>query len=194
MSQFPIFNSYLDLGYQYWQKILKPGDWAIDATCGNGKDTLKLAQLVQGSGRVISMDIQDKAIENSNNYFKSNLTEEELARIHLFQASHETFPPLAFSHPIRLIVYNLGYLPGGDKKITTLSDITLKSLMQALSLLMPGGLIAITCYPGHLEGEREQALILSFIERLDPSIWNICHHTSLNRIKSPTLVLIQKNT
>ncbi|HSX03224.1 MAG TPA: class I SAM-dependent methyltransferase [Rhabdochlamydiaceae bacterium] len=190
MSQFPIFNSYQDLSHSYWQKILKVGDWAIDATCGNGKDSLKLAQMVQGGGGVISLDIQEKALENATLLF--NQYPEDHLKIHLFKASHEQFPEIVLSKPIRLIVYNLGYLPGGDKTITTKAETTLESLKKSFTILKTGGLISITCYPGHLEGEREQALLLSLLEQLDPSLWHVCHHLSLNRSKSPSLFLIQK--
>ncbi|NGX38291.1 MAG: hypothetical protein K1000chlam2_01464, partial [Chlamydiae bacterium] len=114
-------NSHLDLAYEYWQKILRKDDWAIDATCGNGRDTARLAPLCQG---LIALDIQEKAIENTRLLLEG--------KAHLFRQSHETFPPLAYEKPIRLIVYNLGYLPGGDKDLTTRVESTLKSLQNAL--------------------------------------------------------------
>ena len=61
---FPIFNSHLNLAHHYWERLLRPGDWAIDATCGNGNDTLKLAQIL-GEGGVIGIDIQQEAINKT---------------------------------------------------------------------------------------------------------------------------------
>lgn len=187
-----LFRSHLDLATQYWQKVLKEEDWAIDATCGNGKDTLKLARLISPKGGIISLDIQEKALENSNILFTSELEPEKRARIHLFRMSHNTFPGMVNNLPIRLIVYNLGYLPGGDKQITTKTETTLESIKKALTLILPDGLISITCYPGHLEGAKEQEALLAFITHLDPLLWNICHHTWPNRLKSPSLLIIQK--
>lgn len=192
--QFPLFKSHLDLAHSYWEKVIKEGDWVIDATCGNGKDSLKLAQLISPSGGVISLDIQPMAIENSNNLFTQKLTTEQISRIHLFCTSHESFPAIAENKRISLIVYNLGYLPGGNKEMTTLTEITLKSLNKSLLLLAPYGVISITCYPGHPEGAREQAALLNFAKHLTPSIWSVSHHTWENRKQSPSLLIIQKNT
>ena len=84
-----------------------------------------------------------------------------------------TFPKLAQQHPIRLVVYNLGYLPKGNKKLTTLTDSTLQSLENALALIQPGGVVSITCYPGHEEGAKEEAALLQKVAQLSPSSWNV---------------------
>ena len=176
---YPIFNSHLDFAHETWEKILESGCWAIDATCGNGHDTLKLAQLVGASGGVIGIDIQEKAIENT----EARLTEARLKgqpKVHLFQQSHETFPALAYENPISLIVYNLGYLPGGNKDLTTLTSSTLNSVSQALDLLSFGGALSLTCYPGHAEGAAELLALLDFFEGLSPLEWNVTHHQFLN--------------
>ncbi len=179
---FPIFNSHLDLAHQIWAKAAEAGDWAIDSTCGNGHDTLFLAQHYEG---IIGLDIQEKALENTRNLVNGN------ERVHLFCQSHETFPDLA--KPIKLIVYNLGYLPGGDKTLTTQVQSTLTSISNALNLIVPGGLVSITCYPGHPEGQREEEAILVLCEGLSPAKWGVSFHSWRNRSKAPSLVLIQKN-
>lgn len=191
-AQFPLFNTPIDLAHHYWKKILSNEDWAIDATCGNGKDTLALAQMIGSKGGIIGLDIQEIAIQNTRYLLESMLQKEQLPQIQLFTQSHASFPLEALDKPIRLIVYNLGYLPGGNKQITTLRSSTLESLRQALGLILEGGAISITCYPGHSEGEKELKDLLIFSTSLSTRDWNVCHHTWINRQKSPSLLIIQK--
>lgn len=182
-QRFPLFHSPIDLAHHFWHLLLKNGDGAIDATCGNGHDTLFLAQICD---RVLSIDIQPKALQNA----KKRLEEHGLDHVTFLLQSHETFPPTDF--PIKLIVYNLGYLPGGDKERTTLVATTLKSVQEALGRIEEGGMVSITSYPGHLEGQREQQALLTFCGSLDPKIFNVCHTSWTNRNKGPSLFLIQK--
>lgn len=183
-------HSHLELARFYWNMILQPEDWAIDATCGNGKDTLQLGKFSLGG--VIGLDKQQIAIDNTHFLLKNNLPKEQYEKMHLFCMSHIHFPILAYKHPIRLITYNLGYLPGSDKKITTITEDTLKSLNSALELLAAGGLITLCCYPGHTEGAKEQTLLIQRAQELPSSQYVICHHTWPNKYKSPSLLLIQK--
>ncbi len=185
-SKFFVFSSVLELAHAYWEKILEEGDTAIDATCGNGKDTLKLASLLT-KGKVIALDIQEAALEKT----KDLLSEELLTRVTLLKQSHETFPPC--QAPIKLIIYNLGYLPGGDKTLTTHTNSTLISVENAVALIADGGAVSITCYPGHEEGRKEEEALLAFLKVLDPKKWNVCHHRLINRLSAPSLIFIQKN-
>jgi hypothetical protein len=170
--------------------FLQPGDWAIDATCGNGKDTLHLSFLSLAG--IIGIDKQQIAIEKTSFFLKENLSGDLYKKIHLFHTSHVHFPKLAYKHPIRVIAYNLGYLPGSDKQITTMTEDTLKSVDAALKLILSGGIITICCYPGHIEGAKEQALLLERTQELPSSEYTICHHTWPNKRLSPSLLLIQK--
>ena len=195
-KHFPIFHSHLDLAHQYWERILQKADWAIDATCGNGNDTLKLAEILFQNaplGGLIGIDIQEEAIHRTKDLLRSHLSEKSLAHIHLYSQSHADFPSLAFENPIRLIVYNLGYLPKGNKQLTTQTESSLKSIRQALKLVISGGAVSITCYPGHEEGAREEKAILEEVSRLSPATWNVCYHRFPNRLASPSLLLIQKS-
>jgi hypothetical protein len=84
---------------------------------------------------IIGLDKQQISIENTSTLVKNHLQEDEYKKMHLFCTSHIHFPSLAYKHPIRLIIYNLGYLPGSDKKITTIAEDTLQSLKLALELI-----------------------------------------------------------
>lgn len=192
---------FIEIAHKYWKEFLKPGDWVIDATAGNGHDTLFLAQtlfnplennnLSQGSG-LIAIDIQEDAIKTSKNRLKQSLPPQTLDNIFFYQQSHQTFPTLALEHPISLIVYNLGYLPGSDKKVKTLSPTTLSSLENAVKLLNINGMISIMCYPGHPEGAEEEAHILDWCKNLSPKDFQICYHSQTNKPKSPTLIILHR--
>ncbi len=190
-QNFPLFRSHLDLAHGYWKQLIQKGDWVIDATCGNGHDSLILASLIEEGG-VIGLDIQEIALQKTRQLLNTHLPEEKIPSIHLFQQSHLSFPSLAYQHPIRVVVYNLGYLPGGNKSLTTQTETTLPSIDAALQLLQPGGILSITCYPGHPEGAREETALISQLSHLKSSEWNVCHHTFSNRLAAPSLILVQK--
>lgn len=191
---FPLFQSHLDLAHSYWSQITQIGDTVIDATCGNGYDTLKLCQLVLSAdkGKVYAFDIQEQAIESARQMIQNQLLPEQMVQVEFQQRCHSTFPVSIPPESIKLIVYNLGYLPGGNKTETTQTETTLQSLRQAQELLQPGGLISVTCYPGHPEGAREEEAILQNISQLSPQEWSCCHHVWLNRRQAPSLLIIQK--
>lgn len=188
-----LFQSPIDYAHQVWKQILSPGDWAIDATCGNGKDTLYLAQSIAPlSGGLIALDIQEAAITATKQLLDKHFSPDEKAFIHLCQQSHETFPEIARHKPIKIIVYNLGYLPGGNKNLTTLTPTTMISVKNALSLLAFQGMLSITCYPGHLEGAQEERALIEWASHLDPKLYIVCHLKWQNRKESPSLLMIQK--
>jgi hypothetical protein len=192
--QFSLFQSHLDLAHHYWRRLLQEGGWVVDATCGAGRDTLFIASCLTDAADwgVISLDIQSEALTRTGALIDMHLSAEEKNHIHLIQHSHTTFPPIAHQHPIRLIVYNLGYLPGGDKNKTTQTSTTLTSVTAALNLLTPGGVISLMCYPGHPEGAKEERALIEKLSLLPPSDWSVFHHRALNRAASPSLILVQK--
>lgn len=194
-AKFPLFQGHLDFSRHYWQAVALPGDQVIDATCGNGHDTLTLCQLVltKGSGKVYALDIQENAITETSKLLHAELDKELHQQVHIIQGCHSSFPKEIQPKSIKLIIYNLGYLPKGDKTKTTVTEITLKSLSAARELVTDGGLISITCYPGHDEGAREETAILDYALALDPQQWSCTHHRWLNRKKSPSLLLLQKS-
>ncbi len=193
-SNFNLFQSHLDLAHSYWHKIVNPGDVVIDATCGNGQDTLLLCRLAltESEGSLYAIDIQPKAIKQTQAFLTEHLSAPLLNRIHYQQSCHSVFPSSITPESVSLIAYNLGYLPGNNKQLTTMTETTLHSLNRALSLVKPGGAISLTCYPGHTEGSHEQEAIVNFATNLLPAEWSCCHHVWLNRKKSPSLLLLQK--
>jgi hypothetical protein len=113
--------------------------------------------------------------------------------VHFYESCHSKFPDEILPNSVKLIVYNLGYLPGGDKKLTTIANTTLQSIEKAHRLIQDGGMISITCYPGHPAGKEEESEIVRFSSTLDSQIWSCCHHRWTNRNNAPSLLLIQKS-
>jgi predicted methyltransferase len=184
--------NHLKIAHLIWQGFLKPGMHVIDATMGNGHDTLALAKIVlsEGSGRVDAFDIQEKALKSTEDLLKESLSPSLLSQVHLHLKSHETFPK-DLPRP-NLIAYNLGYLPGGDKSITTLGEKSLQSCQNALSLLLPGGILSITMYPGHAQGSIETNLLLSYLASIPKNEAKAFRYSPLNSDNSPILILLEK--
>jgi SAM-dependent methyltransferase len=183
----PAFHSPITLAHDYWKRLVLPGDIVLDATCGNGYDTLFLVDLLE-TGKVYSFDIQPEAIQST----QDKLSPEQQKKVVMILGSHVTFPVELTPASVKLIVYNLGYLPGGDKSKTTLTESTLESLTTGLDLIRPDGAISITCYPGHPEGKKEYQAILAFVSRLAPRDWCVCQHSWVNRTDGPVLLWLSK--
>ncbi len=161
-------NLLLFKAHAHIRNFLKPGDCAVDATAGNGHDALFLADCIQPGGRLWAVDIQAAAIEATRQRLAAV---KRLEGVSLIQANHaELFNliPSAFHGKIRVIVFNLGYLPGGNKACITLPHSTLSGLSASLSLLAPGGLLSVMVYPGHKGGAAEAQVILDWLTTLDP--------------------------
>ena len=97
--------------------------------------------------------------------------------------------------PVDVIIFNLGYLPGGDKHITTGESSTRKAAEASLTLLAKDGLLCITMYSGHPEGQREKEALLGMASALDPRTYHSAYVNMLNqRNEPPELLLITKKT
>lgn len=188
--QFALFQSHLDLAHNFWKKIIQPGDSVVDATLGNGYDALVLAKLA--SGILYGFDIQKVAINATKERLASALDTEAMQKVRLYELCHSKIAEIVPKESVKLIVYNLGYLPGQDKSLTTKKDTTVLSIQESLNLILPGGLISITCYPGHEAGLIEDEAVTRFCETLDPKVWNASSHRFLNRKLHPHVICLQK--
>jgi ubiquinone/menaquinone biosynthesis C-methylase UbiE len=136
--------------------VLRPGDLAIDATAGNGHDTLFLAQRVGEAGRVIAFDVQAAAIAAAS----ARIAAEGLSgRVDFITGSHEEMAGHAAPGTVAVVMFNLGYFPGGDHAVITRTTATLAALEAAVSVLKPGGILTVVCYPGHPGGAEESAAV-----------------------------------
>ena len=163
------------------EKTLRKQDYAIDATCGNGFDTLMLSKL---SKKVFAFDIQKDAINST----KKLLNKNNIYNVVLINDSHEYINKhlKEYIGKISIIIFNLGYLPKGNRTIMTNYKTTIKAVKISLLMLNKKGKILITCYP-HEEGKRESKAIIKYIK--DNNIkYNIYHNT--NNTNAPFLIEI----
>ena len=194
-NQFLLFQSPLDLAHNFWEKCVQAGDLVVDATAGNGHDAEILAKLalIDGKGTLIVFDVQKNALDATKNRLLHALKKETYSQVQFHLECHSKIGAFLLPESAALIVYNLGYLPGSDKIITTLSGTTLESIQASLHLVKKGGVISVTCYPGHSEGEVEEERLIDFCKTLDQNSWSVSYHRFLNRKKSPSLLLLQKS-
>jgi ubiquinone/menaquinone biosynthesis C-methylase UbiE len=185
--------SILEMTHDIVRKALHAGELAIDATAGNGHDTCFLAQLVGSRGHVYAFDIQETALLNT----KSRLSEENLLeRVTLFHENHahmdQHIPTSTHDH-IRAILFNLGYLPHGDKGLTTQAGSTVAALESGARLLAPGGIMAIVLYVGHPGGKEEAEAVIQWSEGLDSKQFHAIRYNLLNlQNHPPFLIAIEK--
>jgi len=154
-------RSILNRTHQIMETVLRQKDIVVDATIGNGHDTLFLAKKVT-NGIVFGFDIQKEAIKQTEMLLKDHL----ITNYQLFHHGHEEMLKILqqYRKKISLITFNLGYLPGGKKEITTKKETTVKALEDSLSLLNEKGILLITIYPGHKEGKKEQQAIKEWLK------------------------------
>ncbi len=172
-----LFNNYLD-----------KHDILIDATCGNGKDTLFLANKLNSEGKLYAFDIQKEAIENTKHKVKVNTLK---GNINYINDGHENMDEYV-DESVDGIIYNLGFLPGSNKDIKTEKDTTITSLNKSLDLLNVGGLIVAVIYSEHEGGFDEKEAVLNFARKLNYKKYNVLHYHFINQKKTPPEVIAIK--
>ncbi len=171
----------LKVSHDYMEQIIQPGDTVIDATVGNGKDTLFLAGLVGETGHVFGFDVQPLALERT----REKLEAAGLSgRVTLVCDGHQHMEQYA-AFGIRFAAFNLGYLPGADKQVTTMTDTTLAAIEAALRLLAPKAMCSVCVYPGHEEGRRELEAVFRLLSSLDARKYTVIHRNFINQPKNP---------
>ncbi|WP_395717717.1 class I SAM-dependent methyltransferase [Prosthecobacter sp.] len=160
---------------------LRPGDVAVDATMGNGHDTLFLTQSVAPGGHVFAFDVQETALIETRKRVPAEMTT-------LIHAGHETMRahlPPELHGKISAVMFNLGYLPGTDKALITRTETTMIAVREALELLKPSGMLTVTVYPGHEGGAEEGRQIAEWAASLDSRRFEVQHLRPVNRAASP---------
>ncbi len=173
---------------QFLSSHIKHGITAVDFTMGNGHDTLFLSKAIGEEGKLYAFDIQDQALNNTRQRLIENGCPENYT---LIKASHSLIKNYV-KEKIDVGVFNLGYLPGGDKSITTLRETTLPAVEAALELLNDDGIILIAIYPGHAEGEIEGRLLTERLSSLDRKQICVSSFTILNSPTSPYFIAVEK--
>ena len=165
-----------EIAHSYLRAQLREGDQAIDATAGNGHDTLLMASLVGTRGRVLAIDIQKEAIAATQQCLQTN---GHIEQVRLLTGEHsEILASLypTYSQSISAVTFNLGYLPGSDKRIRTMPGTTLKALDAARQLLQPEGLLLVTAYRGHEGGQTEADQVAEWMQGIQKNGWMVKNH------------------
>ena len=177
------------------QEILRtqarPGGLYIDATMGNGHDTLFFCRLAGESGRVLAFDIQPAALEATG-----KLLEEQgvVERARLILDSHVNMDAYAEQEAVDGICFNFGYLPGGDHRIATRADTSIQAVEKGLKLLAKGGMMSLCIYSGGDTGFEERDSILEFLKTLPAKEFTVIVNQYYNRKNQPPIpVFIFKN-
>lgn len=175
----------LDISHRIVERIVVPGDIVVDATAGNGNDTAFLAELVGDEGKVYAFDIQDRAIDNT----RKRLIDHELdKRVTLIKDGHENMDKYV-PHGVKAVMFNLGYLPGGDHSIGTKPSSTIKAIEKSLKLLNPGGIIMMAVYYGGDSGFEEKEAIMEYVKSIDYKKAVVLVHDFVNQVNCPPIAI-----
>ncbi|WP_053367453.1 class I SAM-dependent methyltransferase [Bacillus sp. FJAT-27245] len=171
------------------EKAVTEGGAAIDATMGNGHDTLFLTRLTGENGMVFAFDIQSEALEAT----KQRLAENGVKRgATLFHAGHERameLIPAKYHGKLQGAIFNLGYLPGSDKSIVTKPGTTIAAIEQLLEIMAPGGIIVLVIYHGHEGGANERDSLLEFASELDQKEAHVLQYEFINQKNNPPFII-----
>ncbi len=180
----------VEMARMFVEPVVSPGDFVVDATCGNGKDTVFLARLVGDQGRVLAVDIQPEAVERT----RSLLDQEGLgSRVTVVRRDHALIGGY-LTRPVKAAMFNLGYLPGGNKNITTRPESTIRALDEILGSLVPGGMVTLVAYTGHPGGLEELECLLSFARELPQDRFTVMHCCYINQVNNPPqLIVVTRN-
>src|SRR5699024_3331407 len=161
-------------------------DLVIDATCGNGNDTLFLSELVGNDGQVYAFDIQAQAIETT----KQLLNDKERHNVTLIHDSHANIDQfIKEEKSVAAAVFNLGYLPRSDKTIITKPDSTITAIEKLLPLLKKNGLIVLVVYAGHPGGQEEKNAVIDYVTQLEQKNYFVLKYQFMNLINDPPFVI-----
>ena len=182
-------NKITEVNKIFLDKIVQKGDIVIDATMGNGYDTIYLGNLVGENGKVYAFDVQEEAIKSTKKKVeRAHMTD----RVELILDGHQNLDKYV-KEEVSCVVFNLGYLPRAKHVVITKPDTTLEAIKKSLKLLKPNGIISIAAYIGHEGGLEEKNYICEYLDNLNQNEFNVLHMQFTNQINNPPqLILIEK--
>lgn len=176
-----IINNPVKLSHYLIENRVENNIRACDMTAGNGNDS-KFILDKKNPKILYAFDIQklsqercEKLIGQRDN-FKFILDDHKNIEKYI-------------GEKIDLFIYNLGFLPKGDKSITTNYKSVIQSLKSCLDLLNENGLILITFYPGHEEGKNEEKYVGEFLKNLDQKTFQVIKYNFYNQINNPPFLI-----
>lgn len=175
----------VSLSKLFLERVVKPGFVCVDATTGNGNDTLFLSQLAGENGFVYGFDVQQIAVDNTREKLEN---ESEFKNYKIIKDGHQNMKE-HIDGPVDFVVFNLGYLPRADKNIKTNKDTTLPAIKAAMDVLKQFGILWIVLYPGHDEGLEESDILESFFKDIKQSEFSVMKMQFINQVNNPPYVL-----
>lgn len=179
----------LELHKYFILKHLKEGDIAIDFTMGNGHDTEFLSKTVKEKGHVYAFDIQKQALESTRRHLEETHCPNNYT---LILDSHHKVKEYV-KEKFKAGMFNLGWLPGGDKSITTLRETTLPAIEAALDLMDKDAILNIAIYPGHQEGDLEGKMVVDYLSSLSRFRFACTRVNILNSTNSPYFIVVESH-
>ena len=174
----------LTLAHRFLREHIREGAFCIDATAGRGGDTLLLAGLVGETGHVLAFDIQEEAVQST----RARLEQAGLShRVQVLLESHHRMGHYAGQESVDGILFNFGFLPGGDHRIFTTPATSIPALEQGLRLLKVGGVMSLCIYYGGDTGFEERDALLNFLEGIDPGRFTVLLCRFANRVNCPPM-------
>ena len=211
-----------DMAHTLWRAVMRPGDTVVDATMGNGWDTVALARILADldaspagdaskPGRVVAFDVQEDALTSTRARVREALTPDQASRVDLVLKSHERMeehvrvPGVnAFddddddagleTDAVGVVCFNLGYLPGptADKEVRTRRTTTVSAVASGVRVLRPGGVLTVVGYTGHEGGWEEVEAVMELVSSLDPREFTATNHSVVNRDNCPQLIAVHR--
>jgi ubiquinone/menaquinone biosynthesis C-methylase UbiE len=178
------------LAQQFLRAVVQRGDLVIDATAGNGHDTVFLAECVGVGGKVLAFDVQEAALESARQrVVVAGLAE----RVSFFRESHERMGGYVGDGAVAAVMFNLGYLPGESHDLTTEAEVTVRALEVSSRILKPHGILTVICYPGHPAGEVEASMVEGWMGVQAAKGWRVARYGAIGTSRpAPFLLVVRK--
>jgi len=190
MKQEVVEGSLTGLAHELIADVVKPGEVAVDATVGNGHDTLFLTKCAGADGRVIGFDLQREAVDSTRARLAAAGIPEDVYDLHAL--GHQRMADYVPAQ-VAAVMFNLGYLPGGDKGVITQMTTTLEALDAAFACLRRGGALSVMCYPGHPGGGAEAAAVVEWMGGMLPLTGELtCYQRAGARETTPFLLVAKR--
>lgn len=184
-----ILDRILPYARKLLQSTVNEGDITIDATVGNGHDTVFLAKLVGETGQVYGFDIQDLAIQKTTEKIKNENLSKQVTLLQKSHAKVKEAIPSSLHGKIKGAIFNLGYLPGSDKEIVTVPESTISAIEQIIDMMAPEGIIVVVIYHGHEGGEIEKDALLNYAQNLPQDLAHVLTYRFINQANNPPFIL-----
>ncbi len=176
--------------HHFISEHVQEGDCCIDATAGNGNDTQLLCELVGEMGKVYAFDIQEEAVMHTKERLEKAGV---INQAEVLLDSHVNMNKYVGENSVNCIVFNFGYLPGGDHNLATKGETSIKAIHEGLDLLKKGGIMSLCIYSGGDSGFEERDAILEELKKLDTKRYLVILSSYYNRPNHPPIpVLIIK--